>query len=142
MQLDELYQAVILDHNHNPQNFGVLTDADSAAEGYNANCGDNITIYLKFDGDRIADVQFSGDGCAISKASASLMTLAIKGLTLIRARQMAEEMLELLSGKQSLPENSEALGDRIALLGVRHFPMRIKCATLPWHALLQAMVKK
>ncbi|MDR1437882.1 MAG: SUF system NifU family Fe-S cluster assembly protein [Puniceicoccales bacterium] len=137
--MEELYQSIILEHNRNPQNFGKLSDATCSAKGYNANCGDDIRLFLKLDGSVLSDVRFSGEGCAISRASASLLTMAVKNISKDRAVAMAEEMLSLLTGKSQLMNDLSHLGSRVALLGVRKFPMRIKCATLPWHALIDAL---
>jgi nitrogen fixation NifU-like protein len=141
-ELRELYQEVILDHNRRPRNFGALPSANHQAEGYNPLCGDKVTVYLDLqddrDGPRIRDVAFQGAGCAISTASASLMTEALKGKT-------AEEARELFQGFQGLVtrgEDSEDLGKLAVFSGVREFPMRVKCATLAWHTLLAALDEK
>jgi nitrogen fixation NifU-like protein len=137
---EELYQSIILEHNRHPQNFGEMADADRVAAGYNANCGDDIRLYIRFSGGCIAAIQFSGEGCAISRASASLLTTAVCGLPRERAVRLAEEMLALLLGDGDVPaDRRRELGQRAALLGVRRFPMRIKCATLAWHALLDGL---
>ncbi|MDR0727922.1 MAG: SUF system NifU family Fe-S cluster assembly protein [Puniceicoccales bacterium] len=135
----ELYQEVILEHNRNPQNFGVIPAPDRVARGYNANCGDDICLFLKLSGDDIEEIKFSGEGCAIARASASLLTLAVEKLSKSRAQQKAEEMLALLTGKKQESDFATGLRCQLPLLGVRKFPMRIKCATLPWHALLEAL---
>jgi nitrogen fixation protein NifU and related proteins len=137
-ELRELYQEVILDHNRRPRNFGALPSANHQAEGYNPLCGDKVTVFLNLQGDRIQDVAFQGAGCAISTASASLMTEALKGKT-------AEEARELFQGFQGLVtrgEDSEDLGKLAVFAGVREFPMRVKCATLAWHTLLAALDEK
>ncbi|MDR2677123.1 MAG: SUF system NifU family Fe-S cluster assembly protein [Puniceicoccales bacterium] len=135
----ELYQEVILEHNRNPQNFGVISAPDRVARGYNANCGDDICLFLKLSGNEIEEIKFSGEGCAISRASASLLTLAVEKLPKSQAQQRAEEMLALLTGKKQDADSVPCLRSQLPLLGVRKFPMRIKCATLPWHALLEAL---
>ncbi len=140
--LRELYQEVILDHNRRPRNFGALPSANHQAEGYNPLCGDKVTVFLDLQGDRddlrIRDIAFQGAGCAISTASASIMTEALKGKT-------AEEARELFQGFQGLVtkgEDSEDLGKLAVFAGVREFPMRVKCATLAWHTLLAALDEK
>ncbi|MDR1456467.1 MAG: SUF system NifU family Fe-S cluster assembly protein [Puniceicoccales bacterium] len=135
----DLYQEVILEHNRNPQNFGVLSTPDRVARGYNANCGDDICLFLKLSGDDIEEIKFSGEGCAIARASASLLTLAVEKMSKSQAQQKAEEMLALLTGKKAESDSAPCLRSQLPLLGVRKFPMRIKCATLPWHALLEAL---
>lgn len=135
--LDDLYQAIILEHNRRPQNFGTLPDPDGIGYGHNANCGDVIILYLKFAGDRIAQIRFSGEGCAICRASASLLTLRVAQLPRDEGKMFAERIIGLISGDEEV--GAEGLGDLAALLGVRKFPMRVKCATLAWHALLMAL---
>ena len=136
--LGELYQSLILDHNRAPRNYRAMPDADSRAEGYNPLCGDQLSLYLKFDGDRIADVSFQGNGCAISRASASLMTTEIKGKTREEASRMFEGFHRMITeGKAYSAEKLPAkLG---AFAGVAEFPARVKCAALAWHALRQAL---
>ncbi len=138
-ELSDLYQEIILDHNKRPRNSGTLADANRKAEGYNPLCGDELTVFLKVDGDRIADIRFSGEGCAISKASASLMTLRVKGKTVAEARAAVKEMHDLLTADAEPLIDLDALGDTAALTGVRKFPARVKCATLAWHALESAL---
>ncbi|MDR0428682.1 MAG: SUF system NifU family Fe-S cluster assembly protein [Puniceicoccales bacterium] len=140
--LQELYQSIILEHNRNPQNFGELPDASCSAVGYNASCGDDIRLFLKFDGDVIEDIRFFGEGCAISRASASLLTIAVKNQRKDHAQEITKEMLDLLGSQREIHDIPSRLGARMALLGVRKFPMRIKCATLPWHALVDALSAK
>ncbi len=135
--LSELYQEVILDHSRRPRNFGELPDATARAHGDNPSCGDEIDLALKLEGDRVADMKFSGQGCAISQASASMMTLKMKGKT--RA-----ESLELLRAFEALvthdgAEADRSLGDLRLLAGVRKFPQRVKCAMLAWRAAEQAL---
>lgn len=133
----ELYQLVILDHNRSPRNFRTMEGADREAEGYNPMCGDQLKVWVKFDGDRIADVSFHGSGCAISKASASLMTTAVMGKTREEARKLFEGFHHMLTAEDG---GSGALPAKLAVFeGVREFPMRVKCATLSWHALKSAL---
>jgi nitrogen fixation NifU-like protein len=139
--LRELYQTVILDHHKKPRNFGALPDATSSAEGYNPLCGDRVTVYLKLDGDVIRDVHFVGAGCAISTAAASMMTESLKGKTRAEAEALFERFHELLTGAEQPGEASgaPALGKLEVFSGVREFPIRVKCATLPWHTLRAAL---
>jgi len=134
-ELDELYQSVILDHNRAPRNFRKLDDATAHAEGRNPLCGDAFDVWLKLEDDRIADVTFLGQGCAISKASASMMTQAIKGKTVAEVRELFEQFHALVTAGTSgrLPAKLEVFR------GVRAFPIRVKCATLSWHALKAAL---
>ena len=135
--LSDLYQEVILDHNRRPRNFHAMEDASHRAEGYNPLCGDRLTLYLKLDGDRVADVAFEGAGCAISKASASLMTDAVKGRTLAEVQALFERFHRMVT---TPPDQSvEDLGKLSVLAGVRQFPMRVKCASLAWHTLKAAV---
>ena len=134
--LNDLYQEVILDHNRNPRNFRVLPDANRRAEGDNPLCGDHFTVFLKLDGDLIRDVAFQGAGCAISKASASMMTEHLKGKTVAQARSDFAEFQKMLATGQA---GEDALGSLCALGGVHQFPMRVKCAILSWHAMLAAL---
>jgi len=133
--LDELYQSIILDHNRRPQNFRAMADATAHAEGTNPMCGDQFTVWLRLDGDRVADVSFQGSGCAISKASASLMTAAVKGKTREEAMTLFDRFHALVTGKGG----GEDLGALKALSGVSRFPLRVKCASLSWHALKSAL---
>jgi nitrogen fixation protein NifU and related proteins len=136
--LGELYQSLILDHNRAPRNYRAMPDADSEAEGYNPLCGDQLSLYLKFDGDRIADVSFQGNGCAISRASASLMTTEIKGKTRQEAARMFEGFHRMITGGGA--HSTEKLPPKLgAFAGVAEFPARVKCAALAWHALRQAL---
>ena len=139
--LKDLYQEVIVDHNRTPRNFGELKDADCTVEGYNPLCGDKLNLYVKYDGDRISDVKFDGSGCAISVASASLMTEALKGKTKAEAETIFNDFHELLTAKE-LPEDLDKLDKLAALAGVRDYPTRIKCATLCWHTLHSALEGK
>ena len=138
-ELQELYQSLILDHNRSPRNFGTIPGADRHAEGYNPLCGDQVALDLKLDGDRIADIKFSGNGCAISKASASLMTTAVKGKTLAEAEQLFQGFHGLVTGTAPPADPKQALGKLAIFAGVAEFPVRVKCATLAWHALHDAM---
>ena len=136
-ELTDLYQEVILDHNRRPRNFRAIEAASRKQEGYNPLCGDRLTLYVTLDDDRIADVAFQGTGCAISKASASLMTEALKGKTIDQARALFERFHEMVT---SAPESDvPEIGKLAVLAGVREFPTRIKCASLAWHAFKAAV---
>lgn len=135
-ELEELYQSVILDHNRSPRNFRKLDDATSQAEGRNPLCGDVYQVWLKLDGDRIADASFQGQGCAISKASASLMTQAVKGKTVGEVRELFDRFHGVVTGV----ETGRSLPNKLDVFqGVRAFPIRVKCATLSWHAMKAAL---
>ncbi len=136
--LRALYQEVILDHYKRPRNFGELDPADGQADGYNPLCGDEVSVYLRMDGDVVQDVSFQGKGCAISTASASLMTEAIKGKTRAEAARTFEDFRRLVTGDEE-PEGE--LGKLGILAGVRDYPVLIKCAVLAWHALRSALEK-
>ena len=139
-ELLALYQEVILDHNKRPRNFGELAAADHRAEGNNPLCGDRLTVELELDSGRVVDVKFRGQGCAISTASASLMTEVVKGKTVDEADDLFERFHEMLTGDPSVPaEASRELGKLVVFAGVREFPIRVKCATLPWHTLRAAL---
>ena len=140
--LRDLYQQVILDHNRTPRNRGALDGANRRAEGHNPLCGDRVTICALVEGDRIADVRFDGQGCAISTAAASLMTLALKGKTLAEAKDLFEQYHRMVTGAPGGPPPPEALGKLAVFKGVCEFPMRVKCATLPWHTLTAALDKR
>ena len=133
--LSDLYQSVILDHNRRPRNYSVLPTANRVGSGNNPMCGDQITVYVKLDGDRIADISFQGSGCAISKASASLMTVNLKGKTIAEAEAIYGGLHKMVTAGQVADED---MSDLAALAGVHQFPARIKCATLGWHAALNA----
>jgi nitrogen fixation protein NifU and related proteins len=138
---DALYQELILDHNRKPRNFRVMEHADRQVEGQNPNCGDQLTLWVKLEGDRIADVSFvtpPGVGCAISKASASLMTTTVKGKTKAEAEAIYDKFHELVLGHLDEAE-AKTLGSLRAFAGVSRFPMRVKCASLSWHALKAAL---
>jgi nitrogen fixation protein NifU and related proteins len=132
---DELYQEVILDHNRRPRNFRTMEQARHA-EGYNPLCGDRLTVYVKLDGDRILDASFQGSGCAISKASASLMTDSVKGKTLDEAKALFDRFQRLIT--RSMDEPVDDLGKLSVFAGVRQYPTRVKCASLAWHTLRAA----
>jgi nitrogen fixation NifU-like protein len=136
MELNDLYRDVILDHNRHPRNFGVLEPADASVEGVNPLCGDRLTVRLKMTGDCIADIRFEGEGCAISTASASLMTEAVKGRSRAAALALFERVHQLLTDDAA---PSDELGKLAALSGVREFPARVKCASLCWHTLVSAL---
>jgi nitrogen fixation NifU-like protein len=135
--LSDLYQEVILDHNRRPHNFRVIDGATAKQEGYNPLCGDRLTLYLTLDGDVITDAAFQGQGCAISKASASLMTDAIKGKTVAEARDLFEHFHAMITSDTD--SQAEDLGKLSVLAGVREFPTRIKCASLAWHTMKAAV---
>lgn len=137
--LTDLYQEVILDHNRRPRNFGELAGANRRARGHNPLCGDDCTIFLALDGDRIEDIRFMGAGCAISKASASLMTEAIKGRRAAEAAAIFDRFQAMITAPLEDAVGDESLGKLTALGGVREFPVRIKCASLPWHTLKAAL---
>jgi len=137
--LSDLYQEVILDHNRRPRNFGPLATANHVAKGHNPLCGDRLTLYVQLDGDRLTNVAFEGSGCAISKASASLMTDAVKGHTVEEAMTLFAQVHTMLTLPLDQAVDDEAVGKLAVLSGVREFPIRIKCASLPWHTLKQAL---
>jgi nitrogen fixation protein NifU and related proteins len=137
--LTELYQEVILDHNKRPRNFQVLEGANRAAEGYNPLCGDQITIYLKLDGDVIQDISFQGSGCAISKASASMMTASLKGKSRAEAEALFRKFHGMVTGDHDAAPDPLELGKLAVFSGVSEFPVRVKCASLPWHTLRAAL---
>ena len=139
MDLKDLYQDIIVDHNRRPRNFRRMEDANRLAEGFNPLCGDKLTIYLKLDGETISDVSFEGSGCAISVASASLLTERLKGASIDEAEKLFAAMIPLLTGQ--LPEDAsrEHFRKLAALEGVKEYPSRVKCATLSWHTLDAAL---
>jgi nitrogen fixation protein NifU and related proteins len=136
--LNELYQNVILDHNRSPQNYRVMVEANRHAEGHNPLCGDRLSVWLRLDGDVIRDVSFQGSGCAISKASASLMTMAVKGKTRSEATALFERFHRLITGRLNSAD-AETLGKLAVFSGVWQFPIRVKCASLSWHAMKVAL---
>ncbi|HKT72739.1 MAG TPA: SUF system NifU family Fe-S cluster assembly protein [Steroidobacteraceae bacterium] len=139
MDLKDLYRDVILDHNRQPRNFGRLEPADAHADGHNPLCGDRLTVFLRMQDDRIDDVRFEGKGCAISTASASMMTEAVKGKDRAAVRQLFEKVHALLTQRDTATDPS--LGKLAALSGVHEFPARVKCASLCWHTLNAALEK-
>ena len=136
MELTELYREVILDHNRHPRNFGRLEPADARGEGHNPLCGDRLSITLRREGDTLTDLRFEGNGCAISMASASLMTEAVKGRSRAEIDSLFGRMHRLLTEAGA---DSAGLGKLAALSGVREFPVRVKCASLCWHTLMAAL---
>lgn len=144
-ELNELYQQLILEHNKSPRNFRPVESHTHDADGYNPLCGDHYHVWLRMDGNRIADIGFQGSGCAISKSSASMMTSAVKGATVEEAKALFDMFHSVIMTKigDEIPrETIEALGSLGALAGVREFPARIKCASLAWHTLHAALEKK
>ncbi len=137
--LDELYQSVILDHNKTPRNFRELPPPARHADGHNPLCGDRLTVWVDVDGDTLRNVTFLGNGCAISKASASLMTAAIKGKSRAEAMALADEFQRLVTGRLEADAERKALGKLQALAGVSEYPVRVKCASLAWHTLKAAL---
>jgi nitrogen fixation NifU-like protein len=138
--LRELYQEQILDHNKQPRNFRAIAEPTTHAEGHNRSCGDQLTVYLKLDDGVIQDISFEGKGCAISKASASMMTAALKGKTIKEAEAIFESFHDMVAGEEELEaEELEQLGKLAAFAGVREYPSRVKCASLPWHTLHAAL---
>jgi nitrogen fixation NifU-like protein len=136
--LSELYQSVILDHNRAPRNYRVMEDANRSAEGNNPLCGDRLTVWLRLEGDLIAEAAFQGSGCAISRASASLMTGAVKGKSRGEAEALFERFRGLITGTLG-PEEAETLGKLAVFSGISEFPVRVKCASLAWHAMKAAL---
>ena len=140
--LRELYQETILDHNKSPRNFRKMENATHKVEGYNPLCGDHYTVYVKLDGDIITDVAFDGAGCAISKASASVMTSMLKGKTKMDAEHLFRDFHKLVKGELDPADELERLGKLVAFAGVSEFPARVKCASLAWHTLHAALESK
>lgn len=138
-ELEGLYQEVILDHNKRPRNHRAIENASRHADGYNPLCGDKVTIYLKLDGDRISDISFLGSGCAISTASASILTEALKGKSRQEAEALFRKFHELVTGKEAGNGPGPSLGKLAVFSGVSEFPVRVKCATLAWHTLHSAL---
>jgi len=137
--LRELYQEVILDHNRSPRNYGKPAHSTHHAEGDNPLCGDHLDVYLTIENDLIKDIAFEGKGCAISKASASLMTASLKGKTVEEAKALFEQFHELITkGEEDIPD-FDVMGKLAVFAGVRSFPLRVKCASLAWHAVLSAL---
>jgi len=138
-ELSDLYQEVILEHNKNPRNFREIEGADQYADGKNPLCGDALRVYVKFDGDKISDVAFKGSGCAISKASASMMTQAVKGKTREDAEVIFDEFHKMVTGELDIETDDNELGKLKIFSGVLEFPARVKCASLSWHTLNAAL---
>lgn len=138
-ELSDLYQEVILEHNKNPRNFREIADADQYADGKNPLCGDALRVYVAFDGDRISDVAFKGSGCAISKASASMMTQSVKGKTKHEAEVIFDEFHRMVTGELDIETDENELGKLKIFSGVLEFPARVKCASLSWHTLNAAL---
>lgn len=139
-ELNDLYQEVILEHNKNPRNFREIEDADKTATGNNPLCGDALRVYVDMDGDTVADVAFKGSGCAISKASASMMTQTVKGKTREEAQQLFDEFHRMVTGELDIEADENQLGKLKIFAGVLEFPARVKCASLSWHTLHAALV--
>ena len=141
-ELSELYQQVILDHNKKPRNFRKLDTANHSAEGYNPLCGDHLTVYMDLENDLVKDVGFEGSGCAISKASASMMTQAVKGKSKEEVETLFKEFHLMVTGELDEETEGDSLGNLKIFAGVREFPVRVKCATLPWHTMHAALNKQ
>jgi nitrogen fixation protein NifU and related proteins len=137
--LRDLYQDVILEHSKTPRNYRALPAANHKAEGFNPLCGDRFTVYVTLDGDAIRDVSFQGSGCAISKASASMMTQSVKGKTTAEAEKIFERFHEMVTGRAPANQDESELGKLTVFSGVSEFPVRVKCATLAWHTLHAAL---
>jgi nitrogen fixation protein NifU and related proteins len=140
--LRDLYQEVILEHSKAPRNYRELKDADQKAEGFNPLCGDHFTVYLHLEGDSIRDITFQGSGCAISKASASMMTQSLKGKTRAEAEALFEKFHRVVTGHAEANGNQAEIGKLAVFSGVSEFPTRVKCATLAWHTLQAALQGK
>ena len=141
-ELSELYQQVILDHNKKPRNFRKIESPTNLAEGHNPLCGDQLTVYLDVEGNAVEDVAFEGSGCAISKASASMMTQAVKGKSKEQAEELFKEFHSMVTGELDEENTENHLGNLKIFAGVRDFPVRVKCATLAWHTLHAALNNK
>ena len=139
--IEDLYQDLILDHNRNPRNFKVLEKYTQSAEGFNPLCGDKVTIYAKCEGDILKEISFQGSGCAISKASASLLTTVIKDKKIDEVKRIFEKFHQMVTGEIA-DSNLKELGKLSAFQGVKEFPIRVKCATLAWHTLKAALESK
>jgi nitrogen fixation protein NifU and related proteins len=140
--LKALYQEIILDHNRHPRNFHKMEEASCSVDGYNPLCGDHYTIYLKMDHDRITEIAFQGSGCAISKASASVMSTVLTGKTRAEAEELFEKFHHLVRGDVTGDQDAHDLGKLAAFAGVSEFPARVKCAILPWHTMKNALEEK
>ena len=141
-ELSELYQQVILDHNKKPRNFRKLENANHIAEGYNPLCGDHLTIYVNVADEAVQEIAFEGSGCAISKAAASMMTQAVKGKTREQVEELFKEFHSMVTGELDEETDDNNLGNLKIFAGVREFPVRVKCATLPWHTMHAALNKQ
>lgn len=137
--LNELYQQVILDHNKHPKNYGRLENANCTAEGYNPLCGDRVQLFLQVGDGIIQDIRFLGSGCAISKASASIMTTELKGKTIAQAEELFKKFQKLVTSDIHHPVDPKDCGKLAVFSGVREFPMRVKCASLSWHTMMSAL---
>jgi nitrogen fixation NifU-like protein len=138
-ELSELYQQVILDHNKKPRNFRKLETANHSAEGFNPLCGDQLTVYLSLEDDAVREISFEGSGCAISKAAASMMTQAVKGKSKQQAEELFTEFHRMVTGELDEELEANSLGNLKIFAGVRDFPVRVKCASLPWHTMHAAL---
>jgi nitrogen fixation protein NifU and related proteins len=138
-ELSELYQQVILDHNKKPRNVRKLETANHHAEGYNPLCGDQLTVYLNVEDESLKEISFEGSGCAISKAAASMMTQALKGKSKVQAGELFNEFHQMVTGELDEEATPNNLGNLKIFAGVREFPVRVKCATLPWHTMHAAL---
>mgnify|MGYP005725332715 CR=1 FL=1 len=138
----DLYQQIILDHNKNPKNYGALEAPSHEADGYNPLCGDKLSLDLDVEQGVIKDVRFEGAGCAISKASASVMTTILKGKSLAEAKEIFDKFQEMITAEPSEEIDAAALGKLAVFSGVREYPSRVKCASLAWHTAIAAMEKK
>ena len=138
-ELSDLYQETILEHNKNPRNFRAIEDADNEADGNNPLCGDALRVYVKMDGDKVADVAFRGSGCAISKASASMMTQTVRGKSKEEAEMLFDEFHRMVTGGLDVEKDENHLGKLKIFAGVLEFPARVKCASLSWHTLNAAL---
>lgn len=141
-ELSELYQQVILDHNKKPRNFRKLETANHMAEGYNPLCGDHLTVFLNLEDDAVKEVAFEGSGCAISKAAASMMTQAVKGKSKQEAEKLFKEFHRMVTGELDEEVEANGLGNLKIFAGVRDFPVRVKCASLPWHTMHAALTNQ
>ena len=138
--LQDLYQSIILDHNRRPKNYGPLDGATSSAEGRNPLCGDEVKVELRLANDAIEDIRFTASGCAVSRASASIMTQSVKGKSRSDVEQLFQQFHDLVTGKYELDaKESRTLGEMAAFSGVSKFPIRVKCASMPWHTLQAAL---
>ena len=141
-ELNDLYQEVILDHNKNPRNFREIENPDKFAEGHNPLCGDQLNLYVSMENDTVKDVAFKGSGCAISKASASMMTQVVKGKTREEAELLFDEFHKMVTGALDIEADENHLGKLKIFAGVLEFPARVKCATLSWHTMHAALNKQ